>query len=200
MRADHVSGQINVVRVPPLAKDATQILNTSDDPVNDFRQKFGDFYLAGCKVGAVCNTTISGELACKTFFEATRLEYTVKVLFVKKGRQIDKKSESKSNEGVLRLAAFDTVDGFTSNMEAFTQEDSILLGNIASANKQRAMNIGTRASAMLLKEFSLGDEGGLYQDVVDRLCDKGLVTELLLAPFAGLREYQSILARRTRRQ
>lgn len=145
------------------------------------------------------NTTISGELANKTFFEAKRVELEVRALFVKVRKSINEVSRSASDEGGLRVAAFDSLTAFYSNFTALTYEDSIVAGDVASANKQRAMNIAPRATEILSKEFSLGREAVLYQDAVDRLCDRGLVTELLLAPFGALREYQSLLSRRSNR-
>ncbi|CAM1503262.1 Fc.00g080380.m01.CDS01 [Cosmosporella sp. VM-42] len=196
VRADHVCGQIDIIHLPQLEKDAVRLLNTSSDPINEFRQTYGDFYVAGYRVGAVNNTTISGELANKTFFEAKRAELEVKALLFKVRKSVNEVSQSTSDVGGLRVAAFDSLTAVYSNSIALTYEDSIRAGEVASANKQRAMTIAARTAEILWKEFSLEREGTVYQDTVNRLCDRGLVTELLLAPFAALREYQSLLSRR----
>ena len=171
-------------------------MNTSADPINEFRQTYGDFYVAGYRVGAVNNTTISGQLVNKAFFEAKRAELTVTALFVDVHKSINDVQRSGSDIGGLSVSAFDSLTAFYSNFTAHTHEDGLRAGDVAAENKQRAMTIANRASEILYKEFSLGHEGTVYQDVVDRLCDRGLVTELLLAPFASLREYQSLLSLR----
>ncbi|KAK6354950.1 hypothetical protein TWF696_004078 [Orbilia brochopaga] len=198
VRADHVCGQIEVVQVPQLAKAAVRLLNTSADPIKEFRQMYGDFYVAGFRVGAVNSTIVSGKLANKSFFEAKRAEVKVKVLFATIHKSVNDVSSSASDEGGLNVAAFDSLTGFYSNFTARTYEDSLQAGEVASANKQRAMTIAARAADVLWKEFSMGGDQSacIYQNVVDRLCDRGLVTELLLAPFATLREYQSVVSRR----
>jgi hypothetical protein len=183
--------------MPKLEINAARLLKSSNDPVNEFRLTYGDFYVAGYRVGAVNNTTISGELANKAFFEAKRVELEIKVLFAKKHISINEVIQSSSGEGGLSVLAFDSLTGFHSNFIARTFEDSLRAGGIAAGNKQNAMNIATRTAEILDKDFSLGHEGTVLQDAVDRLCDHGLVTELLLSPFALLREYQSILLLRT---
>ena len=197
--AEHTCGQIDVIRLPKLDINAVSLLNTALDPIDEFRQAYGDFYVAGYRVGAVNNTTISGELANKTFFEAKRAELVVKALFVNVSRSINDVKESGSDIGGLNVLAYDSLTAFYSKFTAHTAEESLQAGYIATENKQRAMNIADRAAEILYSEFSLCHEGTVYQDAVDRLCDRGFVTELLLSPFALLREYQSLLAFRYNR-
>ncbi|KAK6497176.1 hypothetical protein TWF506_004651 [Arthrobotrys conoides] len=200
IRADHICGQIEVSRIPQLSKDAIMLLNTSADPLNDFRRTYGDFYVAGCRIGAVNNTSISGELVNESSFEEMHAKLKVKVVLASFEKSIDEVSTSASDSGGLSVAAFDSLTGFYSNFTARTYEDSLKAGDIALANKERAMTIANRVADVLVKEFSIGREQSLciHQDVVDHLCDRGLVTELLLAPFATLRQYQSLLLRRSR--
>jgi hypothetical protein len=174
-------------------------LRTSPSPINEFRQTYGDFYIAGFRIGAVNDTTISGELVNKSFFEAKRAELKVKALFVTVNKSINDVSQSGSDTGGVRVSAFDSLTAFYSNFVARTYEDSLRVGEVAYENKQRAMTIASRAADILYKEFSLGHEGTVYQVDVDRLCDRGFVTELLLAPFSSLREYQSLLSLRFNR-
>lgn len=150
-------------------------------------------------MGAVNSTTISGQLANKAFFEAKRAELEVKVLFIKSRKSISEVNQSGSDFGGLSVSAYDSLTALYSNFTAHTIEDSLRAGNVAAENKQRAMTIANRAAEILYKEFSLWHECTMYQDAADRLCDRGLVTELLLSPFASLREYQSLLALRFNR-
>ncbi|VUC29192.1 unnamed protein product [Clonostachys rosea] len=199
-RAEQICGQIDLVDLPRLDLGAIRLLSDSPDPVNEFRRVYGDFYVAGVQVGAVNNTNISGEMANKSFFEATRLQLKIKALFLSYNKSIDDLNQSKSNSGGLSVAAFDSLTAFYSNFTAHSLEDGLAAGYIASDNRQRAMNIGNRAADVLFNEFSLGLEATLCQGSVDRLCDRGLVTELLLAPFSSLREYQSLLSLRYNRR
>ena len=169
-------------------------MKTAPDPAKAFRQAYGDFYVAGYRVGAVNSTTISGQLANKTFFEAKRAEIEVKALFLKIHKSVNEVNQSGSDVGGLSVSAFDSLAAFYSNFTARTFEDSLRAGNVAAENKQRAMTIANRATGVLRTEFSIDHHGIVYQDTVNRLCDRGLVTELLLSPFASLREYQSLLA------
>ncbi|EWZ95759.1 hypothetical protein FOWG_03318 [Fusarium oxysporum f. sp. lycopersici MN25] len=196
VRADHICGQIEMLRVPQLDTDAVRLLNTSSDPIIEFQKIYGDFYVAGYRVGAVNDTMISGKLANKTFFDAKRAVAEGKVAWAKVHKSINELSASASNEGLIRVDAFDSLMDFHSTFSVQTDDDIVRMGDVAAKNKQRAMTIAARATETLWKDFSLGYEDTVYQDVVDHLCDRGLVTELLLAPFATLREYQYLLARR----
>lgn len=151
-------------------------------------------------MGAVNSTTISGRLVNKSYFEAKRAELEVKALFVKVHKSINDVTKSGSDVGGLNVSALDTLDSYYSSFTAYTEGDSDRAGQVAVQNKQRAMTIAERASRVLIRDFQLGHEGTVYQDLVDRLCDRGLVTELLLAPFASLREYQAILSLRYSRR
>lgn len=185
-----------VSRIPELDQYAVRLLQSSSNPINDFRQKYGDFYVAGYRVGAVNNTTIYGELANNAFFEAKRAELKIKALFVTIRKSINEESHSASDIGGLSVLAFDSLTPFYSNFTARTYEDSLQAGQVATKNKQLAMTIAERAGEILWNEFSLSREGIVHQNVIDRLCERGLITELLLAPFASLREYQALMARR----
>ncbi|KAH7183718.1 hypothetical protein BKA60DRAFT_603016 [Fusarium oxysporum] len=196
VRADHICGQIEMLRVPQLDTDAVRLLNTSSDPIIEFQKIYGDFYVAGYRVGAVNDTMISGKLANKTFFDAKRAVAEGKVAWAKVHKSINELSASASNEGLIRVDAFDSLMDFHSTFSVQTDDDIVRMGDVAAKNKQLAMTIASRATETLWKDFSLGYEDTVYQDVVDHLCDRGLVTELLLAPFATLREYQYLLARR----
>ncbi|CAI9627816.1 unnamed protein product [Alternaria burnsii] len=196
IRAEHTCGQIVLSRAPELDPGAVRLLQFSVDPINEFRRKYGDFYVAGYQVGAVNNTTIYGELADKSFFEAKRAELEIKALFLKKHKSINEESYSASNEGGLDVSAFDSLTASYLKFTARTYKESLLAGEIVVNNKQLAMEIARRASKVLETDFLLGREGTVSLNMIDRLCDKGLITELLLVPFASLREYQTLLARR----
>ncbi|KAK6526633.1 hypothetical protein TWF694_005214 [Orbilia ellipsospora] len=195
--ANHSSGQIEFIQMPQLNLDAVRLLTTSNDPINKFRQMYGDFYVAGYRVGAVNGTTVSGELANKSFFEAKRAEIDLVAI----SKSIDEASASTSDSGGLCVAAFDSLTGFHSSFIARTYQDSIEAGNVISANKERAMTIAARAADVLEEVFMGRDQSAcacISQDAVGQLWDRGLVTGLMLAPFTTLREYQSVLLRRSR--
>ena len=144
-------------------------------------------------MGASKSTTISGQLANKTFFEAKRAEFEAKALFIKTRKSINEVSQSGSDIGELNISAFDSLTAFYSKFTAHTLDESLRAGTVAAENKQRAMTISSRAAEMLHKEFSLQHEDIMYQDAVDRLCDRGCITELLLSPFASFRKISPFL-------
>ncbi|KAI9653009.1 MAG: hypothetical protein M1829_001349 [Trizodia sp. TS-e1964] len=200
VRAEHTCGQIDAVVQAKLERQAVRLLETSPDPIKDFRQTYGDFYVAGYRVGAVNSTTILGQLANKRFFEAKHAELDTIILLATVHKSINEVSKSANDVGALSVSALDSLTAFYCNFTARTFEDSLRAGEVAAANKQRAMNIAARAEALLGQEFLLGHGDNVDQEAVHRLCDRGLVTELLLAPFASLREYQSLLLRRVHKR
>ena len=200
VQAEHTCGQVDLIHTPSLEVNAVRVLCRSPDPINDFRQVYGDFYVAGYRVGAVNRTTVSGDMANKSFFEAKKAEIEVKAFFIKTRRSINEVNASGSNDGGLNVSAFDSLSQSYSSFTAHTEADSLAVAQVATENKQKAMDIANRAASVLDLEFALGIAGGtLRQEDVNRMCDRGLVTEVLLAPFASLREYQALLSLRCHR-
>lgn len=173
-------------------------MNDSPDPVDQFRQKYGDFYVAGYQIGATNSTTVSGHLAHKSFFEFTQIEVKVTVLWAEYEKSSRELSLSRSDLGGLNVSAYDSLACFQTNFTARNYDESLQAARIASANKERAMTISLRASDILWAEFSINRDqrSFIQQEVLDLLCDRGLITALQLAPFASLRQYQSSICRR----
>lgn len=196
VRAEHTCGQVEPVEMLGLSRAAIQLLANSPNPADDFRTTFGDFFVGGFRLGALNFTMVLGDLAGKSSFEAKRAQLKIKVLFTI-NKDINDVSESASAEGAISICAFDSIASSNITFCARTWEESMELAKVAAENRQQAMKIASRAAEALLQEYGLDQGGVITPQSLESLCDRGFVTELLLIPYASLRDYRSMMALRS---
>ena len=156
--------------------------------ITAFHERYGDYYVAGYRLGGDTGLLLSGSDSARTDLEQFGLTLKVRVLFVDTSTTYTKDSVSSSHASALSLTGYDTLDN---------QHCSLLKGqqgNSAEEVQQRGAEI-MRKSQMLdariqakLDELNVMDGKVLSFEDCDRLTKAGLVVELVLLPVTSLRQ------------
>ena len=190
-------GKVTLARFPSLSEDATRILRTSTDPCRAFRDRFGDYFVGGYILGGTNSTVMWGAGASQGESERLDISFEVHLLFLSYEDSIKKNSASFSSAGAANLTAFDSLDAYQTKVEASNYRSYRMAVETSVANRRRGAELQARVLAKL-KGLNLGPSGAqLPWERCDELCRSGLVLELLMLPWAGLRDYwNAILAPR----
>lgn len=161
-----------------------------------FRGQFGDYYVAGIRLGADTSTFVSYSTASSSEDSRLALAGTVKLLFFSKDIRYDEASQSSSEAGTISLEGYDTLSGDRVSTRADDAAGTRrLIGRgreFVTMGKQLQVRVENK-----LDELGLKDSQLLSMERCTALCRAGLVVELILLPFAGLRDFCESLRRRT---
>ncbi|KAI1193121.1 hypothetical protein F5X97DRAFT_52320 [Nemania serpens] len=187
-------GKVTLAHFPGLSKDAIDILSTSTNPVRAFGDKFGDYFVGGYILGGANSTLAWGEGSTQGSSERLDISFEVHLLFLSYSDTISRHSADFSSAAAATLAAFDSLEGFQTHIEAREYESYRSAIQSSHDNRQRGAALQERVRAKL-NALNLGSTGAqLPWEKCDELCKSGLVLELLLLPWAGLREYRSAIS------
>ena len=121
--------------------------------------------------------------------ERLNISFEAHLSFLSYQNTTNKNSASSSSASAINLAAFDSLDEFQTKVKDSykkAMEQSFL-------NRKRGAVLQGRVLAKL-KDLGLTQSGVQLTWVEsDEICKSGLVLELLLLPWAGLRDYRELL-------
>jgi hypothetical protein len=189
LRSNYRSGKVTFQETPRLSPHAIDILRNSKSPDQAFRDEFGVYYLAAYFLGGSNANMLSGSAGSKSFSEDLSGSGTVKVAFFKKSISFEKHKRDASAEALASLAAFDSLEQWESNS---TVTDSVSYSSLlqdAAENSSRGWCLANRISNRTRKLGLDSSEVTLSWKECESLCRAGIVVELLLLPYAGLKEY-----------
>ncbi|KAK3395071.1 hypothetical protein B0H63DRAFT_63899 [Podospora didyma] len=210
-RTRYENGMVSFQDEPRLSPAAVALLRGKDGQAAQqaFRDKYGEYYVAGYILGGANATMVGVSTLESAESKDMKATITIKVLFIKKSIHIEKSDSATRALGAASLAAYDTLAGIELTVAASAQEetnkrevDPNALASIAGLidtaldNQDRGWNLVERVEA---KTGQMGlDTSGVVaaagrlpisREQCDQLCREGLVVELLLLPYAGLRHY-----------
>ncbi|RGP77375.1 hypothetical protein FLONG3_4514 [Fusarium longipes] len=186
-------GKITLGYFPSLSEDAIRILQTSANPTVAFRNKFGDYFVGGYILGGTNSTVMWGSGGSSAESERLNISFEVHLLFLSYEDSISKNDANYSSTGTTNLTAFDSLDAFQTKIEASNYGSYRAAVETSVANRQRGAVLQDRVLAKL-KGLNLGSSGSQLQwEKCDELCKSGLVLELLMLPWAGLRDYRNAI-------
>ncbi|KAK2593760.1 hypothetical protein QQS21_008521 [Conoideocrella luteorostrata] len=189
-------GKVTLAHFPSLSRDAIRILRTSSDPSRAFSDKFGDYFVGGYILGGANSTLASGAGASERSSEHLSVSLEVHVLFTSYSDTVNKQSADYSSLGTATLTAFDSLDAYQTEVKASEYEAYRNATQASRDNRQRGAALQERVKARL-NAVDLGSSGAqLPWERCAELCRSGLVLELLMLPWAGLRDYRSALSKR----
>lgn len=140
-------------------------------------------------------TTMWGEGSSEGASERLDISFEVHLLFLSYEDSIKKSDASFKSAGTANLTAFDSLDAYQTKVEASDYGSYRMAVEKSLANRQRGAELQGRVLAKL-KDLGLDqDRMELLWEKCDELCRSGLVLELLMLPWAGLREYREALLR-----
>lgn len=114
---------------------------------------------------------------------------TVKILFVKKTKSIEDHDRSKYLNSSLTLDAFDSLDDvevLSSSGQQWAQLESTV-----ESNCDKAYTLDRRVESRLL-ERGLRNNSPVSEDSCRVLGEEGVVSEILLLPYSGMRDFIEI--------
>jgi hypothetical protein len=177
---------------------ALEIRRNAQDE-DHFEKKFGDYYVAGLRIGATNATDLSAGSSSQFSSEAKAYSVmvTVKVFCwsastTKSGSSYE---SSLNNSGSITFNGYDTLSAFQSTGSAndFATTNRLLVD--ANANLAKGKLLQGRLGETT-RGVGLTDGCYVSNEQVQSLFDAGLVIELQLLPYAKLRDYISSCTRK----
>lgn len=184
---------MTLAHFPGFSEDALHILRTADDPRQAFSDKFGDYFVGGYMLGGANSTVVWATGASERSSEHLDVSFDVHLLFLSYSDSISRHQASFASAGTASLAAFDSVDAYQTHVEAHDFQAYMNAIQASHQNRLRGAALQERVRAKL-KALNLGSSGAeLPWERCGDLCASGLVLELLMLPWAGLRDYASAI-------
>lgn len=150
--------------------------------------------MGGYILGGTNSTVISGSGASEGSSERLDVSFEVHALFLSYNDSIHRASADFSSAAVATLTAFDSVDAWQTQIEALEYTGYRSAIQASHDNRQRGAALQKRVGARM-KALNLGFSGAqLPWERCGELCRSGLVVELLMLPWAGLRDFRSAIS------
>ena len=156
--------------------------------MHEFQRLFGSYYVAGYRLGGSNVTEVSAALAQDSRSKDMAADVTFKVLGFSKTKHIEDHEIAESFNGTLALSSFDTLDSQGATLQSVNGDAYFRLKSLVEANLARARSVEAR-SWQKLEGLDIRDRSPVQRSVCENLCTTGIVAELLLLPFSGLRDY-----------
>lgn len=178
-------------QTPRLSSGASKLLHVSGP--EQFRKIYGDFYVCGYELGADAGASLVADNRSSTIAETLTLTLTIKVLFFEESVSTSTTTTSATSSASMIFNGYSTLDH---NSQSFTTSslssgDQTKLRDVASAYLRKVSSLDHRARQEL-KRLGLKDGKAVSLSACSRICESGLVVELLLAPFARLNDYVAL--------
>jgi hypothetical protein len=179
-----------VDETPPLSEEAITLLQMTDGQER-FRKRYGDFYISGFALGADAGACMSAATSSKATSETLAVTVQVKVLFWSKSTAYSKTTQTTSMEASISLSGYSTLDLEPMQMQTgphTSAQEMLTLNKVADGYMTRVREL--QPTVMYLME-DIGIRNGAKLPLGDcvKLCESGLVAELLLEPYARLSDY-----------
>lgn len=151
-----------------------------------FCHRYGDYYLAGYRVGGETGILISASSFSSKKVETFGIKVTLEVLIFEASKTWTKDFHEFNSGSSLKLLGYDTLEGVNWNSSVTgAGVDSLKLQTLSLVS--RSQSILNRVEAAL-DGLEMSDRGQLTNEQCDRLIEAGLVVELLLQPMHSLRD------------
>ncbi|CVL12394.1 hypothetical protein FPRO06_04798 [Fusarium proliferatum] len=189
-RVYHHCGRVSLSTFPRLSEKALHILYTTKESAKSFSAIFGDYFVAGYLLGAENVSMISGAGASEARSKKLNIDVEVHLAFVSRQDKIHEESVQSARVAAGTLSVYDSLTD-----EHIEQPVSDIDKALAvwEENKARAETLQQRAAIELSKMNLIADGVTIPHTGCDELCRSGLVNQLLLVPWAGLRDYTSAI-------
>ncbi|KAK0629293.1 hypothetical protein B0T17DRAFT_615088 [Bombardia bombarda] len=180
----------------PFSPEAVMLLCARDGPAR-FRQRYGDYYVCGYELGGDAGACLSASSASKSKTETLELTVTVKVLFVKVSVTHKTSSSSSSAESKLSFSGYNTLTKQTESVAVVSKraydEKQALINQAAVRYLATVANLPQEVRKRM-RQLKLCDGQALPLNACADICQSGLVVQLLLAPYARLNQYVSLVS------
>ena len=185
VRSSVRAGSITLQRPPRLTTDAIITINYNGG-YSAFCDRYGDYYLAGYRIGGETGILMSASSFRSQKDESYGVKVTLEVLIFEASKTWTKDFHEFNTGRSLKLLGYDTLEGANWNSTAS--------GDGVSSLRQQTLALISRSQSILnrveaaLDDLEMCDVAGLTNEQCDRLAQAGLVVELLLEPLHTLRD------------
>ncbi|MCJ1254109.1 hypothetical protein MMC24_001923 [Lignoscripta atroalba] len=196
IRTNVRAGTILFSPPPALSSHALSLLRArytdGSDPITVFNGQFGDYYVAGMRLGADNATFVSMKIDDESEASDLRAVVKGKVLFITKTMTYtESKRRFDEREAWITFNGLDTLASRNESLSVMSgSADVRRIHAVAKEYAAMAKDLEHRVDRKL-KELGLDRNSTkrLTLAHINRICESGLVVELLLLPYAGLRDY-----------
>jgi hypothetical protein len=178
-------GNIQLLRSPKLRTEAIIMIECGGG-YSRFCEHYGDYYLAGYRIGGETGILISTTSFSSRTDETYGITATLEVLFFDKNKTWIKDLHEYDSGQSVKLLGYDTLQGQNWNISS--------AGDGVQVFKEQTLHVLGRSQSILDRVVAAMDENGasgqtsLTDEQCDRLAEAGLVVELMLSPISSLRE------------
>ncbi|XEV01244.1 hypothetical protein FSHL1_006531 [Fusarium sambucinum] len=183
------AGSVTFSRPPNLSEAALQTLKYNGG-LSAFKQRWGDHYVAGYRIGGDAGVMMSLGSSSKTVSESITICIKVEILFFSFEDSWTKSWSSAESDLRVTLSCFSTLE------QAKIQEQRQLGDPKLYSFIQEARGIHNRAQGLVdtvqrkLDQLGVSKDKHVTTEQCVGLCQSGVVVELLLFPVENLRELQ----------
>ena len=184
-----------------LSRSATAVLTTQyadgSDPREHFFNQFGDYYIAGFVVGAKNVALLSMDVESASEEWSLDIKITLRILWFKHTWDIHKSGVSESSSGRLTFEGYDSLAGKNDSRKASDEDAVSSMYQVALQYENWGESLQARVEDQLraLQLDSDKPTQPLSYSQCHILQQSGLVVEIVLMPFAGLRDFVETLNR-----
>jgi hypothetical protein len=184
------------MQTPRLTAHAKQLL--TNDPAQ-FRNDYGDYYIAGLQLGADAGCSLSVEASSEGRTGTTKLSVTVHAVFWDATTETVDTQSSQTSAFALNFMAYSTLD------HSFVEQHYAQGAQLASIKElaKRHMQAVLRLQADVDQELMLWrvwPTAELSIGQCQALCGTGVVSYLVLEPYSHLLEVRKIQAKGSMRK
>ncbi|MCJ1389761.1 hypothetical protein MMC18_002618 [Xylographa bjoerkii] len=161
------------------------------DPLKHFFNEFGDYYVAGFVIGAKNIGLLSMDVESTSEEWSLVVKITLKILWFKHTWEIDRSGGSQSSTGRLTFEGYDSLAGKNDSRKASDETTAEAMYQVALQYEKWGESLRARVEDQLvaLQLDSNKPNQRLTYTQCHKIHQSGLVVEILLLPFAGLRDF-----------
>jgi hypothetical protein len=195
--ASCATGRVMLDRIPPFIPEAIMLLRGRKGP-SRFRARYGDFYVCGYELGGSAGACLSGSTTSSSTTDTLTLTVTVRALFSSASTSTSESWTICAAGSTLSLSAYSSVSGGSEAEELLMQGgpgDEQRAQGIREAAWRSLAGVSDLPSAVwdMMDQLGLRDGQIMALDEMASVCRSGLVMRVLLAPFARLNQYVSLV-------
>lgn len=188
-----------MISSPFLCPEAQRILGCppelKDIAIERFKRRFGDYYVAGLRLGGDSSVLVSVDEASKSSVETLKVKVNIRILFWTATIEHSHEERTASESLSFQFAAFDSLTQTHETSDSgqpFQQVKGLVqvytdLGNTLN---QRITDLRGKLGLEKDKILQLSD--------LESICQSGLVAEVILQPYIFQRDFVAQSKRRDR--
>ncbi|KAI1326391.1 hypothetical protein F5Y16DRAFT_421857 [Xylariaceae sp. FL0255] len=183
-------GTISMMSSPLLCRDAEKMLSCAPAlktvAERRFFQQFGDYYVAGIRLGGDSSAFVSVDAESLFQSESLTVKVEVRVLFWSASWESTTTDESLAESMQFRFAAFDSL-----TQKCDIREDSVSFREVKDLVDRYTEFRNSLVDRTIRLRDSLGLRDGMDVEMADvnAICNSGLVVEIILQTYVFQRDY-----------